>query len=92
VRLTSKDDYWGGEELSLCFAERSYPTRNFKFQEHREYFGKGSKRERYSGYTGYFEVVQEIFPDHYFEYQFLDGENLAAYQADEQWERIIFYA
>lgn len=35
---------------------------------------------------------KKIFPDHCFEYQFLDGENLAAYQADEQWERIIFYA
>jgi putative ABC transport system permease protein len=38
------------------------------------------------------EAFKRIFPDHYFEYQFLEDENLTAYQADKKWEQIIFYA
>lgn len=38
------------------------------------------------------EAFKRIFPNHYFEYQFLDDENLTAYQADKKWEQIIFYA
>ena len=37
-------------------------------------------------------LFKRIFPDHFFEYQFLDAANLTAYQADKKWEEIIFYA
>jgi putative ABC transport system permease protein len=38
------------------------------------------------------EAFKRIFPNHFFEYQFLDDENSIAYQADKKWEQIIFYA
>jgi len=38
------------------------------------------------------EAFKRIFPNHYFDYQFLADENLSAYQADKKWEQIIFYA
>src|SRR5258708_3830856 len=37
-------------------------------------------------------AFKRIFPDHYFEYQFLDDENSAVYQTDKKWEQITFYA
>ncbi len=35
---------------------------------------------------------KNIFPGHFYKYQFLDDENASAYQTDERWQQIIIYA
>lgn len=37
-------------------------------------------------------AFKNIFPGHFYKYEFLDDENAAAYQTDEQWQQIIIYA
>jgi putative ABC transport system permease protein len=50
---------------------------------------KGKAAEALSSLSNAFK---SSFPGHFYKYQFLDDENAAAYQTDEQWQQIITYA
>ena len=84
----------GGEGLINCYAslkEEIQPeVLNFRYTEN--ILVKAQRGKDIQALSAISEAFKRIFPDHFFEYQFLDDENLAAYQADKKWEQIIFYA